>query len=69
MEELTYYDAGGVQIVADFEASISGAPCYDATVRFEVIENANQVLGQAMAKDTHEDHKCNLFEGATSVER
>lgn len=60
VETLTRYDAGGFQSSSHFETNIKGSTWTHAIVRSEIVENANQIFGPAMAKNQHEDHQRHL---------
>ena len=47
----------------------SGAPPNAAAVRAETDQSADQVFGSSVEEEQHEDHECNLPEGATQTTR
>ena len=69
MEAFTCHDVGGVQGSAHTKANPQSSACIDAAVCVEVAENANQVFGQAVAKNQYEDHQCNLRKSSAPSER
>lgn len=69
METFSDYDVGGFQICSNFEENSQGTPCDDAAVCVKIIENADQVSGQAVEEIKYENYECNISESSSSVKR
>ena len=49
-------DVGCVQVSADSQKGFESQTCHAPIVRFEIVENANQISGPAMAKIKYENN-------------
>lgn len=52
---LIHADVSCLQIGTYFKTYIKSEACNDAVVRFEIIENANEISRSAVEKDEHEN--------------
>ena len=51
-----FSDVGCVQISPDSQKGFESQTCHAPIVRFEIVENANQISGPAMAKIKYENN-------------
>ena len=63
-----FSDACSLQVSPYFETYIKGQTCYVTTVRFEIVENANKILGSSVAKIKYENHVSHLYQSEASIE-
>lgn len=64
-----FSDVGCFQIGPDIETHFKSPSRNDAALRFETVENANQVSWKTVAEIEYENDQCDLCESSPSVER
>ncbi|KAM9268685.1 striatin-interacting protein 1 isoform 2-T2 [Morus bassanus] len=69
VEAFPHHDAGGVQVRTHLEAGAEGEAGHDAALRAEAAQGTDQVPGQAVEEEQHEDHVGHLPESAAPSQR
>lgn len=69
LHHIAFTDAGSVQVGAHPETSPQGEARHDATVHPQTSEDADQVPGQAVEEEQHEDNVGYIPEGPPQTQR